>query len=213
MLAIFFTVKSPALCPQSRWTRLFALVLTAIVFVAAGGTAAKARAFTSTITEMDQIPRLRPEFQVPAEPNQIFYIQRSVNANTVVYAANLAPDGTIKSDAPVDAFWRWYNVDGAKKGLNFIERGMAYGVKTQRPRANEPITFTIAALPERVITLSLDAQKRPEALMQIGGRTVRLDYVYLHVVEGGLLPSIPELQIFGTDKATGKAIHEHLVQN
>ena len=179
------------------------LVIAALFFAFAGSANAAARELTSTITETDQIPRLRQEFQVPAEPNQIFYIQRSVNANTVVYAANLAADGTIKADAPVDAFWRWYNVDGNKKGLNFIERAMAYGVKTRRSRAGEPISFTIAALPER----------RPEALMQIGTRTVKLAYVYLHVVEGGLIPSIPELEIFGTDKATGKAVHERLVQN
>ena len=189
------------------------LVIAALFFAFAGSANAAARELTSTITETDQIPRLRQEFQVPAEPNQIFYIQRSVNANTVVYAANLAADGTIKADAPVDAFWRWYNVDGNKKGLNFIERAMAYGVKTRRSRAGEPISFTIAALPERVITLSLDAERRPEALMQIGTRTVKLAYVYLHVVEGGLIPSIPELEIFGTDKATGKAVHERLVQN
>jgi len=31
-------------------------------------------------------------------------------------------------------------------------------------------------------------------------------------VEGGLMPEVPKLDIFGTDIASGKAIHEHLVQ-
>ena len=73
------------------------------------------------MTELDQLPRMRVEFPVPSEPNMLFYVQRSVNSNTVVYAARLDADGAIDPKTPVDAFWRWYNVDGQKKPLNFIE--------------------------------------------------------------------------------------------
>ena len=172
----------------------------------------QAREFTSTITQSDTIARMRPEFKVPDEPNQLFYIQRSPNSNTVIYAARLDATGAADKRAPVEAFWRKFNIDGSKQPLNFIERMMAYGVKQIQRDKNGVVTFTIAALPERRITLSLDAAKRPQALLQIGSHTVKLAYVYLHVVEGGLLPEVPALEIFGTDIATGKAIHEHLVQ-
>lgn len=174
--------------------------------------AAQAREFTSTVTQGDHIEKMRPEFKTPDEPNQLFFVQRSPNANTVVYAAKLDAHGEINRGDPVDAFWRKFNIDGAKTGLNFIERAMAYGVKVDRAQPGKPITFTIAALPERTLTLALDAQHKPEALMQMGDRTVKLAYVYLHVVEGGLLPQVPELDVLGTDTATGKAVHEHLVQ-
>ena len=156
--------------------------------------------------------RIRPEYKVPDEPGQLFYVERSSNSNTVVYAARLDVQGNIDRADPVEAFWRWFNVDGHKKPLNFMERMMAYGVTVDRAQAGKPVTFTIAALPERKLTLALDAQKKPEALMQIGGRTVKLAYVYLNVVEGGLMPSVPALDIFGTDTVSGKAVHEHLVQ-
>lgn len=173
---------------------------------------AAARDFTSTVTESDQIPRIRPEFKIPDEPNQLFYVQRSPNANTVVYAARLDGKGAIDRSDPVEAFWRKFNIDGAKVGLNFVERMMAYGVRVDRAPAGKPVTFAIAALPERKFTLSLDAHGKPEALMQIGGRVVKVAYIYLQVVEGGLMPSVPALDVFGTDIASGKAVHEHLVQ-
>lgn len=176
------------------------------------GGAAAARDFSSTVTEADRIEKLRPEFKTPDEPNQLFYVQRSPNSNTVVYAARLNARGEIDQSDPVEAFWRKFNIDGAKTGLNFMERMMAYGVKVDRVQKGKPITFTIAALPERKLTLALDAGRQPEAVMQIGGRQVKLAYVYLHVVEGGLLPKVPELDIFGTDTVTGKAVHEHLIQ-
>jgi len=62
------------------------------------------------------------------------------------------------------------------------------------------------------VTVSLDNQHQPQALMQIGSHLVKVAYVYLQVVEDGLLPKIPSLDIFGTDIASGKAIHEHLIQ-
>lgn len=182
----------------------------AFVLAFAGG--AQARNFTSTVTDGAEITQIRPEFKRPDEPNQLFYVQRSPNANTVIYAARLDAKGAIQSSDPVEAFWRKFNIDGSKQPLNFIERMMAYGVSADRVKAGAPVTFTIAALPERKLTLTLDANKRPQALIQIGGRAVKLAYVYLHVVEGGVMPSVPELDIFGTDPATGKAVHEHLVQ-
>ena len=183
-----------------------------IVITLALGGAAEARSFSSTIIESAEITQIRPEFKRPDEPNQLFYVQRSPNANTIVYAARLDANGAIQRDNPVEAFWRKFNIDGSKQPLNFIERMMAYGVRTAPVTSGAPITFTIAALPERKLTLSLDAGKRPQALMQIGTRTVKVAYVYLHVVEGGLMPNVPELDIFGTDIASGKTVHERLVQ-
>jgi uncharacterized protein DUF4833 len=177
-----------------------------------GALPASAREFTSSVSEAAEIQRLRPEFKVPDEPNQLFYVQRSPNANTVVYAARLDGAGNPDANTPVEAFWRKFNIDGSKQPLNFMERLMAYGVKMDARKAGQPVTFRIAALPERTLTLGLDAQKKPQALIQIAGRNVKLAYVYLHVVEGGLLPKVPALDIFGTELASGKAVHEHLIQ-
>jgi len=190
---------------------MFRHLATALLFLLPS-LSAQARDFTSTITESDQISRLRPEFKTPDEPNQLFYVQRSPNANTVVYAAKLDTQGGFHREEPVQAFWRKFNIDGSKTPLNFIERMMAYGVHTDRIKPGQPITFTIAALPERKLTLTMDEHHRPQALIQIGNRTAKLAYVYLQVVEGGLTPKVPSLDILGTDTASGKAVHEHLVQ-
>jgi len=112
----------------------------------------------------------------------------------------------------VEAFWRKFNIDGSRQPLNFIERMMAYGVKLNARKDGQPLTFSIAALPQRRFTLSMDAQHHPQATMAIGSRTVKVAYVYLQVVEGGLLPSVPSLDVMGTDLANGKAVHEHLIQ-
>ncbi|HTC83719.1 MAG TPA: DUF4833 domain-containing protein [Rhizomicrobium sp.] len=173
---------------------------------------AQARDFLSSVSESEEITRLRPEFKVPDEPNQLFYVQRSPNSNTVVYAAKQDARGNFDSRAPVEAFWRKFNIDGSRQPLNFIERMMAYGVRLNAHKDGQPVTFAIAALPQRRLTLSMDAQHHPQVTMAIGTRTVKVAYVYLQVVEGALLPSVPSLDIFGIDTSSGKAVHEHLIQ-
>jgi hypothetical protein len=175
--------------------------------------ATQARQLSSQVTELDEIPHLRPEFKVPDDPDMLFYIERSPNSNTVVYAVNRNAQGNLDSGAPVTAFWRWFNVDGQKKALNFVERMMAYGVQFNKAAAGEPVTFKIAALPERTLSLDLEDKQHPRALIQMGSHTARLVYVYLNVVEGGLMPSVPSLDIFAIDNTSGKALREHIVQN
>src|SRR5579864_7577657 len=139
----------------------------------------RARDFTSSVTEGSEQVRLRPDFKIPDEPNQLFYVQRSPNSNTVVYAARLDASGEFDAKNPVEAFWRKFNIDGSRQSLTFVERLMAYGVRVDTIKPGRPITFDIIALPNRKLTLAMDAQHHPEALLQIDGHTVKLDYVYL----------------------------------
>jgi hypothetical protein len=173
---------------------------------------AAARKLASQVLQLNRIPNVRPEFPVPSEPNQLFYIQRSVNANTVVYAAHVDAHGRFDADSPVDAFWRWYNVDGKRKPLNFVERTMAYGVKILSSAApGHSIAVRIAALPERKLLVDRDDKGQPEALIQIGDRMAKLVYVYLQVDNSGFMPNVTSMDLFGLDKATGKALREHVV--
>ena len=172
---------------------------------------ADAQALKATVTELSTLPAMRPKFPVPNEPHQLFYLERSVNANTVIYAARVDARGVPDSAAPVDVYWRWYNVDGHKKSLNFIERLMAYGVSLDRAEPGRPISFGIVALPSRKLLLEKDSHGHPEALLSMGDRLARLVYVYLTVDDSGLMPVVNAIDIFAID-AAGKVLHEHDVR-
>jgi len=193
--------------------RMFELsrCVAAVFCLLLAGHAAEARQLTSTVTELDSLTRIRPAFPVPEEPDQLFYIERSVNSNTVIYAANLDADGKLDAHNPVTAYWRWYNVDGRKKPLNFMEKMLAYGIKSVKRDGKSGFSFKIAALPERTIHVDLDGKGHPEAYGKAGNRWVKLVYVYLVVDDHGLLPDVTAMDFFGYDKETGKPVHEHVV--
>lgn len=192
--------------------RLLVRAAAAVSLMLMANVEAGGRELTSQVTELDHIPSVRAEFPVPSDPNMLFYIQRSVNANTLVYAAHVDSPGRIDPDAPVDVYWRWYNVDGHRKPLNFIERMLAYGVKSvAHSGSGSTVTFKVAALPERELILEQDGHGHPEALMRFGNRTARLIYVYLQVDDSGLTPNVTAVDLFGIDKLTGKPLREHVI--
>jgi hypothetical protein len=64
----------------------------------------------------------------PLSHYNLFYIQRSGNTNTIVYDANFVDKNKINVTKPVDIYWIRYTNGGAKEGLTFIQRNLAYGL-------------------------------------------------------------------------------------
>jgi hypothetical protein len=170
-----------------------------------GSGSASARDFVSRVDELDHIPAVNPHYAVPIDANLLFYVQRSVNANTVVYIAR--PD---HPDDPVEAYWRLFNIDGHIRTLNFAEQLLAYGVSHEHGTGLN-VSFHIRALPEQELTMALDAKGRPAVWTRFADRAVRLVYVYLQVDDRGVMPGVLWLDLFGLDQRTGKPLREHLV--
>jgi hypothetical protein len=195
--------------PRSRSLRG---ALIALAFALNGEAPADARTLAATVAELDQLPPPHTNYTVPNEPNMLFYLQRSKNANTIVYAANMTASGQIDPKNPVEVFWRVFDEDGRRHGLNFIERTLAYGA-AQRPVADHPGEFdvNIVSLPEVKFRIDVDESGRPEATLMFGNRTVRAISAYVEIDETGLIPELVSLDIYGIDKASGRVLHERML--
>src|SRR3954454_1408714 len=70
------------------------------------------------------------KFPVPqGNKNQLFYLQRTPNTNTIVYELNYN-NTVLDAEEPVHVFWIRYTEQGQKEELNFIQRKFAYGLKS-----------------------------------------------------------------------------------
>lgn len=159
------------------------------------------------------MPAPRADYPVPpADQRRLFFLQRSSNANTVVYDANLAAPGSLDPERPVEVYWLRYNTDGERKRLSFAERNFAYGVDVSPvDDALGGYRVRIAALTERPFRVFIDRTGAVQATMAIAGRPARLQSVYLELAEGGLVPRVRHIDIFGVELATGRRIHERIV--
>ncbi|RZJ87626.1 MAG: DUF4833 domain-containing protein [Chryseobacterium sp.] len=73
-----------------------------------------------------------PAYPIPTgDPNQLFYLQRTSNSNTVVYGLNYK-NGALDPEEPVNAYWIRYADQGQKSDLTFLQRHFAYGIKATK---------------------------------------------------------------------------------
>ncbi|WP_301069098.1 DUF4833 domain-containing protein [Pseudooceanicola sp.] len=150
------------------------------------------------------MPVFRSEFPRPKDGGQVFFIQRSPNSNTVVYAARVT-GGQLDAKSPVSAYWRRYNTDGAAKGLSGMERRLAYGVSAS---SNGDGTYDVSfkALPTVKPILRVE-KGRPALFTRMGDEEARMIYAYLDVDDGGLFPRVTGLKLVGR-LASGKYVTE-----
>ena len=79
------------------------------------------------------INNYRSEYPIPTKSNELlFYIQRNLNKNTIIYDANFDKNGFLIEDNPINVYWIEYEKSGQKLELGKIEKIYAYGVKCSK---------------------------------------------------------------------------------
>ena len=137
----------------------------------------------------------------------LFQIERSKNTNEIHYAAQVGKDGALDAKEPVAAFWVMKAEDGRREGLTFMERKMAYGVDATA-RGSE-FDIKLAAAPERAIKLiSVGGRWRAQTLLN--GKSAYLSRIFITTKEGGVMPTVVSIDLYGEDAASGKTIQEHV---
>ena len=172
--------------------------------------------FTEPIDESyNAVTMIDPQdtFPVPQNiPNQLYYLQRTSNTNTVVYALNIKKDGNLDVDNPVKVFWIRYPEGGVQKDLSFIQRKFAYGV-THKDKGDGSYTVNMVAYKKHNLTLMksvLDNKYHMYTL--INNRYAILNRVFIRIDPGGSLfkPNVIYIELKGTDMENGKVIIERI---
>jgi hypothetical protein len=165
-----------------------------------------------TFSELpEMLPPPRPGFPVPNDPNTLFYLQRSTNANTIVYAANMDTRGRLDPKNPIEVFWRVFDEDGRRHGLNRFERIMAYGVSVQPAKGvRDAFDGYVVAFPEMQFRVDISESGAPECIVQLNGHRARLLSIYIELDESSVWPRPRFLNIYGMDTQSGRVIREHV---
>lgn len=187
--------------------RIFLAGLAAI-FVLSGADGHAAQLTSLGVKESGSLPRVKPGWPVPRDPNQVFFIQRSINENTVVYSASFDGNGNLRKDAPAKVYWRRYTEGGRALNLKPIERRLAFGLSHKARSTPGEFTVSLRALPNMPMVLRQTAPGKAQLLVNIGGRTVEAEYAFVTVDESGLIPKVTKLQLFGRDPNSGRALAE-----
>ncbi|MCL4638101.1 MULTISPECIES: DUF4833 domain-containing protein [Olivibacter] len=152
----------------------------------------------------------KTKLPVPNEKEQLFYLQRDPNKNTVVYTLN-KKDGKIDEDEPVSAYWILYEEDGERKDLSYIQRKFAYGIDHKKVSDNEyEIRLTSCkSIPFRLAYCPLS--KQYEAFTSINNKPAIVERIFVRINGGSLFkPNVDYIELICKDSQSGQKL-KHMI--
>lgn len=142
-------------------------------------------------------------------PSELFRIERSKNANVVLYEARRGRGAALDPDEPVTASWLLLATHGGREPLSLFERAFAYGFEVQPAPSGPGFALTLKAFKARPIRVT-NGGACPKALTQIDGREAVLSRIFIKADDRQLVPAVLSVEVFGLDAQTGEALYEKL---
>jgi hypothetical protein len=151
-----------------------------------------------------------PCFSKELTIEHLFRIERSKNANVVQYDAQLTPEGKLKPEKPVIAYWIMHANNGKKEALNWVEKKMAYGFSVEYDTKGDFwIMDLVADIQRKIKVYKANGRYRAETL--IDGRPAFIDRIYIESIEGGMRPKVKYMEFFGKGIKTGSTLYEKFI--
>jgi phosphatidylglycerophosphate synthase len=150
-------------------------------------------------------------FPVPkGNKNQLFYLQRTPNENTIVCELNYLKSGQLDAENPVHVFWIRYQDAGKKVELSFLQRTFAYGIKS-KPIGDGKYELRFVSYKKTPLYLiKSQADNKYHVYTNVGQKEIVLNRIFIKINPGGSFwsPNVEYIEYKGTDPASGKEILE-----
>lgn len=151
-------------------------------------------------------------YPIPERTDQrLFYIQRNISKNVVVYDSNLNEEHELDQKRPYKMYWKRYNenLGGKEFDLTWLERTMGYRLKVLESAATE-CKVSLISYKKRKFKIVKTPSGKVEARIDIKGRPAIMWYIFMHM-EDSFWPDVHFLEIGGQDLETGEYIFEQFL--
>jgi hypothetical protein len=149
-------------------------------------------------------------YPVPTRiPNMLFYLQRSLDQNSVIYEANFSEEAggrRLDEDKPVNIYWLLNDGNHSTKALSSVQK-LGYGVKTEDYDDNLIQLHLVAYKKMPIRVKYAPRENRYNAYISIDGKEVILHKVFINI-DGGtkLKPNVTFIELSGTTVQNGNRI-------
>ena len=150
-------------------------------------------------------------FPVPSgNADQLFYLQRTPNTNTIVYELNYTKAGALDTTEPVHVFWIRYGEKGQRAELSYIQRHFAYGIKT-KTLGKDFYELRIVAYKKRILYMRKTEDNRYYVYTTVNNKQIMISRIFLKI-NGGTFwsPNVEYVEFKGVDLNTGSEVTEQI---
>jgi hypothetical protein len=144
----------------------------------------------------------------PTSSDRLFYVQRTPNANTIIYDLNLNADGKLNTEDPVKVYWLKYAENGQMEQLNYIQRKFAYGLRVKALN-NGAYDIRFVSYKKFPLTLMKAGDGKYHIFASIAKKQAILNRIFVQI-DGGTfwIPNVSYVEVKGSDPETGREIVE-----
>lgn len=155
----------------------------------------------------------KPNYPVPPKTEKLmFYIQRSMNSNTIAYELNVDENNQLNKNHPIHPYWIRYEEDGGNKELSQIERKFAYGIDIEPiNKDGDDFLLNLVSYPLNIV-LRKNEQGKYCTYITVNEKEIKLSHIYFKT-EGGTFwkPVVKYIDIFGIDHKNGSEVVERII--
>ncbi len=147
---------------------------------------------------------------IPVEKNELFFIARSKDDNTIRYVLNTDRNGELDPESPIRVYWIKYGKICQNPPLTYIQRKYAYGLKFFDV-TDDKARFQFVSYDKRDFWL-----QKSDSLYKVftvsEGKTIEVENIFLQI-DGGTfwLPKITKAVLNGRDPVAGTPVEEVVV--
>lgn len=142
--------------------------------------------------------------------NQLFYLQRDPNLNTLIYELNIQ-DGIVDRDEPVIGYWIRYGEGGKKQDMSYVQKKFAYGVHAKELGKDH---FELRFVSHKKLALYLqrsEADKKFHVTVTVNNKKLVLDRIFVRIEGGSFwLPNVRYVELRGFNQESNAVITERI---
>jgi len=127
--------------------------------------------------------------------DMLFYIQRNLNKNTVVYTVNKNGTGIVDDSHPINVFWIKYTDGGNSAQLNLIQK-KAFGYVSDKIN-NDAYELRMKSYDKLPLYLGKNKNGLWSINTKISGMDAYLSNIYVFADEFGIFPQVKYIELYG----------------
>ncbi len=163
----------------------------------------------------DKRDKEKKEFPTPQGiKNLLFYVQRTININTLVYELNVSDKDELNTKDPIKTYWINYVNGGYTEPLNYIQRKYAYGIEVKLLDAEKKTyVFNFVSYKKKLLYLIKSPHdNKYYAFCNINNKLLTLRKVFIQI-EGGAFwtPKIKYIEVTGRDHLKNEEVVERII--
>lgn len=140
---------------------------------------------------------LPESYPVPKIDGLLFYIQRNLNQNTIVYVINENKEGLLDQNSPMDVYWINYTDGGVAKSLNLIQNKLAFGYESY-PINNVSCRFQMVSY-DQDFFIGKNEEGNYKVYTSLDGHMTILNNIYIYAEDFGVFPQVKYIEFYGKD--------------